>query len=76
MKEIKFENVLLLTIVLLAFVFLGYAYYVTDDKTMRGVILGAVIGSMTTCINFRFGSSKSSQVKDDTIKSLQGDTTK
>lgn len=68
---IKFENVLLLVIILLSFTFLGYAYYVTSDSTMRGVILGAVITALNTSINWRFGSSKSSQTKDEAIKTLQ-----
>lgn len=71
MKDLRFENALLLIIILLSFIFLSYAYYVTTDATMRGVILGAVITAMNTSINWRFGSSKSSQTKDDTIKSLQ-----
>jgi len=56
----------------MSFTFLGYAYYVTSDPTMRGVILGAVVTAMNTSINWRFGSSKGSQTKDETIKSLQG----
>lgn len=70
-QKLKFDNTLLLTIILLSFAFLGYAYYVTTDDTMRGVILGAVISSLTTVLNWKFGSSKSSANKDETIKHLQ-----
>lgn len=71
LKPLLFDNVLLLTIILLSFIFLGYAYYVTEDATMRGVILGAVISSLTTVLNWKFGSSTGSVNKDKTIQSLQ-----
>lgn len=73
-QKLKFDNSLLLTIILLSFAFLGYAYYVTTDDTMRGVILGAVISALTTVLNWKFGSSKSSANKDETIKHLQDNT--
>lgn len=69
--NIKFESVLIVVILLISYCFLSYAYYVTTDATMRGLILGAVITTLTTVINWKFGSSKSSAAKDETIKSLQ-----
>lgn len=71
MKRTSFENTLLLIIILLSFAFLGYAYYFTNDATMAGMILQAVIFSLTTVLNWKYGSSKSSSTKDDTIKSMQ-----
>ncbi len=69
--SVKFDNSLLLIIIILSFVFLAYAYYVTEDPTMQGVILGAVISALTTVLNWKFGSSNSSAKKDETIKSMQ-----
>lgn len=70
-NNLKFENVLTLLIVLLTYIFLGYAYYVTTDATIRGVILTAVIANAGLVLNWRYGSSKSSANKDATIQSLQ-----
>jgi hypothetical protein len=70
----SFENTLLLIIVLLSYIFLAFAYYTTGDLTIRGVILAAIIGTLGIATNWRFGSSKSSAVKDDTIELLQDGT--
>lgn len=77
MKEIflKFENTLLLLVILLSYTFLGYAYYITTDATIRGVILGAVVASLNTVMQWRFGSSKSSANKDAIIGKMQEDAT-
>jgi len=55
----------------LSYLFLAFAYYTTHDLTIRGVILASIIGTLGIATNWRFGSSKSSSNKDDTIKSLQ-----
>ena len=70
-KPFQFENLLLLIIILLSYVFLAFAYYTTHDLTIRGVILASIIGTLGIATNWRFGSSKSSSNKDETIKSLQ-----
>lgn len=67
----KNDTVILLVVVCLCFVFLFYAFISTNDLTIRGVIITAVIATLTTAVQWRFGSSKSSASKDETIKALQ-----
>lgn len=67
----KFEDTLAYMIVIFTYIFLGYAYYVTTDATIRGVILTAVIANAGLVLNWRYSSSKSSANKDATIQSMQ-----
>lgn len=65
------ENRILVLIICLSFAFLLFAYITNEDLTVRVQIITAVIAILGIAVNWRFGSSKSSANKDETIKSLQ-----
>lgn len=67
----KSESIILIVIISYCFCFLFYAFVTTKDLTVRGVIITAVVATLTTVTQWRFGSSKSSASKDETIRSMQ-----
>src|SRR4051812_38679133 len=72
-RKTKNETIILVLIISYCFSFLFYAFITTNDLTVRGVIITAVVATLTTVTQWRFGSSKSSASKDETIKSMQQD---
>jgi hypothetical protein len=75
MNPSKKDNILVL-IIALCFSFLFYAYYTSTDATVRVQILTAVLAILVTVVNWKYGSSKSSANKDETIRALQEDINK
>lgn len=70
MKQTKNDNILIL-IITLCFVFIFWAYGTTEDLTVKVQIITAVLAILSITVNWRYGSSKSSMNKDETIKQLQ-----
>lgn len=75
MKSVKNDNILVLIIVF-CFAFIFYAYYTAADDTIRVQIITAVLTILGVVVNWRYGSSKSSSNKDETIRALQEDMNK
>lgn len=54
----------------MSFVLLSFHEVPKDNLSAVNLIVGAIIGSATTVVSFYFGSSKSSQSKDETIQAI------
>lgn len=42
----------------------------TENKDLINIAFGGLLGSLTTVVAFYFGSSKSSQAKDDALQEI------
>lgn len=72
----KFLNVFSIIIVILVFSFLCAMIFnptITASQTSHDLVMmlaGSMIGILSTVVNYFLGSSKSSSIKNDTIKNM------
>jgi hypothetical protein len=72
----KFLNVFSIIIVVLVFGFLCamiFNPFITASQTSHDLVMmlsGSMIGILSTVVNYFLGSSKSSSIKNDTIKNM------
>ena len=68
-----FREILTLIIVMLSFIYFAFVLFVPVSATYVSQIITAIVAMIATVFGFHYGSSTSSQKKDEIIAKMQSD---